>query len=197
MLDLQGEVYEGTVRLDKVPESERNHNFDVETGRLSSRESQIIIEAEKALFLLREDGTAVAFPEAVEQMRDDMRQVAVRLAQARVGKITQGIEEDIIAALEEMIEALKKARNDLEDRKKQSRRPPGEPQDPPLVDVLAELKMIRALQLRVNRRTERYSRLIDGEQAENTDLLDALKRLADRERRIYRVTRDLAEGKNR
>ena len=45
--------------------------------------------------LLRDDGTAVAFPEAAEQMRDDMQQVVERLAQAKVGKITQSIEEDI------------------------------------------------------------------------------------------------------
>ena len=42
--------------------------------------------------------------------------------------------------------------------------------------MLAELKMIRALQMRVNRRTERYSKLIVGEQAEKADLIDALQR---------------------
>ena len=41
--------------------------------------------------------------------------------------------------------------------------------------MLAELKMIRALQMRVNRRTERYSKLIEGEQAENAELVEALR----------------------
>jgi hypothetical protein len=67
----------------------------------------------------------------------------------------------------------------------------GQPQDPPLVDVLAELKMIRALQMRVNGRTERYAKLIEGEQAEKAELLDALHKLAERQEKIYRVTRDL------
>ena len=57
--------------------------------------------------------------------------------------------------------------------------------------------MIRALQMRINRRTQRYSELIEGEQAEDPDLIEALRRLADRERRVYRVTRDLEMGKNK
>ena len=72
--------------------------------------------------LLREEGSSVAFPEAVEQMRDDMRQVAERLAAVKVDKITQGLEKDIIAALEETIAALEKSIKDLEKK----RTPPGQ-----------------------------------------------------------------------
>lgn len=71
------------------------------------------------------------------------------------------------------------------------------PQDSPLVDAIAELKMIRALQMRVNTRTERYSKMIEGEQAERPELLKSLERLAERQERIFRVTRDLHLGKNR
>ncbi|MBL9124873.1 MAG: hypothetical protein JNG90_14650, partial [Planctomycetaceae bacterium] len=74
--------------------------------------------------------------------------------------------------------------------------PPGEPQEPPLVDQLAELRMIRSLQMRVNRRTQTYTKLIDGEQAEKPELLEAIKDLAQRQDRIYRTTRDIVVGKN-
>ena len=117
--------------------------------------------------MLRDDGSAVAFLEAAEQLRDDMQQVVAALAQAKVGKTTQDIEEDVVAALKEMIEALKKAQKDQQSNSK--KRPPsqqsGQPEEPPLVDVLAELKMIRALQMRVNTRTARYSKLIEGRRA--------------------------------
>jgi hypothetical protein len=198
MLEMQIDVYEGTVRLDQVPEAERTHNQEIESSRLSGRELQIVVEADKAILLLREDGTAVALPEAVEQMRGDMQQVVDRLSQAKVGQITQSIEQDIIAALKEMIEAVKKAQKEQEIKKKQqAQQQEGEPQDPPLVDVLAELKMIRALQMRVNDRTQRYSKLIEGEQAEQPDLLDALQKLAERQERIHRVTHGLQkEQKN-
>src|SRR5207244_2495706 len=64
MLALQHEVYEGTKRLDTIPAERRGANDEVESGRLSRKESVILIEAEKALAVLREEGTAVAFPEA-------------------------------------------------------------------------------------------------------------------------------------
>ena len=193
MLQMQEEVYEGTVRLDKVPAAERTHNHEIEASRLSGKESQIVVEVDKAALLLREEGSAVAFPEAIEQMRDDMQQVVTRLAQTKVDKITQSIEEDIIAALKDMIAALKKAQKDQKDKK------PGDCSgscEPPLIDKLAELKMIRALQVRVNTRTARYSKMVEGEQADNAELVEAIRRLAEREQRIYRVTKDLEMGKN-
>jgi hypothetical protein len=197
MLLKQREVYEGTIRLDKVPKPDRDHNHEVEAGRLSGKETEIVVEVDKALLLLREEGSAVALPAAVEQMRGDMQQVVQRLAQDRVDKVTQAIEEEIIAALEDIIQALKKAQKDMQDKKQKPGQGQGQPQDPPLIDTLAELKIILALQMRVNRRTERYSKMIDGEQADKADLLDALRRLGDDQQRIHRVTRDLELGKNK
>ena len=82
---------------------------------------------------------------------------------------------------------------------------PGQPEpggDPPLVDILAELKMIRSLQLRVNSRTKRYARLLDDPedpvgQAMEEDLRQAIGKLSELELRIQRITRDIAMGKNK
>ena len=177
MLQMEHEVHDGTVRLDSVPPPERTHNHEIESSRLSGKQSEIIVEVDKALLLLKEDGTAVALPAAVAQMREDMEQAAHRLGQGRVDRITQTIEEDVLAALQEIIDALKKAQEGAGEKAGSAgaRRAAGSP----LIDLLAELKMIRALQLRVNRRTERYSKLIVGEQAEKADLLDALRGWAD------------------
>jgi hypothetical protein len=195
MLEMQRDVYEGTTQLDKTPAAERTHNHEIESSRLSGKEMLIVVEIDKALLVLREDGTTVAFAEAADQMRSDTQQVVDRLSQAKVGQVTQGIELDIIATLEEMIDALKKAQKDLENNQNKSKPPTTGQADSPLVDKLAELKMIRALQMRINTRTERYSKLIEGEQAENAELIDALKRLAERQERVYRVTHDLSSGK--
>jgi hypothetical protein len=197
MLQMQEDVYEGTVRLDKVPSAERTHSHEIEAGRLSGKETQIVVEVDKALLLLRDDGTAAAFLEATQQIHDDMQQVVERLAQSKVGKMTQGIEEDVIASLKEMVESLKKAQKDQETKKQRAGQPSaGQQQDPPLVDMLAELKMIRALQMRVNTQTKRYSGMIEGEQAANAELVEAIRRLAERQQRIHRVTHDLQTGKN-
>ena len=198
MLEWQNAVYEGTVRLDRVPQAQRDHDDEIEAARLSRQESQIVHEADKALLLLREDGSSVAFPEAVEQMRDDMQQVVERLAAVKVDAITQGLEQDIIAALEETIAALEKAIKDLE----KNRTPPGQapmagqPSEPQLVDKLAELKMIRSLQIRIYQRTQRYGQMIEGEQAEAAELIEALQDLAERQQRVHKATADLGQGRN-
>ncbi len=199
MLQAQLEVYEGTKRVDSKPAEDRDRDDEIEAGRLGRKESTIVIEAESALAVLREEGSAVAFPEAVEQMRDDMELIVRRLAQADVGDITQSIEEDVIAALEEMIDSLQKAQQDLEKEKQQGQPQEGESQEPPLIDTIAELKMIRSLQMRVNMRTKRLARLVEGEvgQAERPELLEQLQRLAEREESVFRVTRDIVTGKNK
>jgi len=200
MLAVQIEVYEGTLALASIAADKRGRDEEIEAGRLSRREAEIVREADKALTLLRADGSGVAFPEAVGQMRDDMEQVVVRLAQIKVDAVTQGIQEDIIQSLEEMIEALKQAQEDLEERKRQQQQ--GQPMqsgpmEESLLNILAELKLIRALQIRVNSRHRRYAELIKEDRAREPDLRKALERLSERQERIRRVTRDLHLGKNR
>jgi hypothetical protein len=198
MLELQNAVYEGTIRLDKVDPAARNHDHEIEAARLSRQESLIAREAEKALLLLKEEGSSVAFPEVIDQMHGDMQSVAERLAAIRTDKITQGLEEDIIAALEETIAALEKAAKDLEKRRAPPGQgaPAGEPGEPPLVNKLQELKMIRSLQVRINTRTVRYGEMIGGDQAETPELLAALEELATRQQRVYQATYDLSQSRN-
>jgi hypothetical protein len=198
MLDAQMKIYEGTVRLDKVAEADRDHDDEIEAARLSREESLLVREADRALVLLKEEGSSMAFPETVSLMRDDMQQVTTRLSEIKVGALTQQLEQDIIEALEETIAALDKAIKDLEKKKTPPGQspPPGQPSDPPLVDKLAELKMIRALQMRINRRTLRYDEIIEGDQAETPELLEALQKLSERQQRVYQATSDLSRGRN-
>ena len=59
--------------------------------------------------------------------------------------------------------------------------------------------MIRALQMRINTRNKRYSRMLDDgvEEAARPELVEALKKLSDREDRIHEVTHDIVVGKNK
>jgi hypothetical protein len=197
MLEMQVQVHAGTLRLDRVPESARGRDDEVEALRLSRKEKQIRDDCDKALELMREEGSAVAFPVAAEQMRDDMEQVMQRLERANVGSLTQSIELEIIKALEEMIAALQKAQREIQAGGGGSGGGAGE--DQPLVDKLAELRMIRTLQMRVNTRTQRYGKLLtdpEVEQADKPDLIEAVRRLAEREQKIKDITRDIVTGRN-
>ena len=202
MLAMQKLVYQGTVDLSRIDAAAWADRHTQQSRQLARDENEIASDAQKALTLLKEEGSSVAFPEAVEQLREDMLTVARRLDGNDVGEITQAIERDIIEALAEAIEALKKELEKLKDKKKNPPPPPpnGEPPEPPLVDLLAELKMLRSLQLRVNRMTKQFGRMIDspdGEQAVKADVLEQLQRLAIRQARIQETTYNLATGRNK
>lgn len=196
MLRMQEAVNRDTQGLHEIPLTARGKGEEIEAGRLSREEGLILIEADKALQILKEDGTAIAFPRTVEQMRDDIAQVVDLLAQTKVDELTLAVEQDIVTALKELIEALQKAKKDMKDKQPPK---PGEgqggEQQQPLIDQIAELKMIRSLQLRVNRRTKLISETADI--AADGGVLDMLKKLATTEQDVYRITRDIVLGKNK
>jgi hypothetical protein len=202
MMEMQLRVYEDTLKLDKRPPDERDRYVTIEAGKLSFQQRRIVMETDKCLTLLREEGSSAAFPETVEQMREDMQQVVDLLGQADVGRLTQGVEEDILQTLEELIAALEKAQRDQESPAPQMPQQQGGPGDQPLVDALAELKMIKALQTRINRRTTRYARLLGdlddpAGQAHDAELISRLRELSEREGRLQSITHELSLGKNR
>ena len=203
MLTMQVLVYDGTVRLDRTAKDQRSQSssFASRAKELSRTEEEIVIEATRALTLLREEGTAVAFPEAVEQMRDDMQMVARWLAREPdpdTGKLTQAVEKEIIDALEEMIEALQKEMEKMKDKEQQKQdQQQGEQGDPELVDLLGELKLLRSLQHRINRRTRTLGQQVQGEQAQEAQVLEQLRSLADRQDRLQKAASDLATGRNK
>ncbi len=205
MLETQLKIYEATKRLDKLASEDRGRQVDIQASKLGFDESKLAVEADKALLMLVEEGSSIAFPETVQQMRDEMRSVADRLAAVKVGILTQTAEEEIIASLEDMIAALQQAQQDLEEKKQSQQQQPSRPPNPddmPLVDQIAELKMIRGLQIRINTRTKRYARLLEDMDdpvgtATDIELRQVLQRLAERQERVFQVTRDIEIGKNR
>ena len=144
------------VRFRNIPEKKAQPVDFQNAQKQEDREAEIIHEADKAINLLQNEGSAVAFPAVFEEVRKDMSRVKERLHDANVGEDTQSIEQDIIEALTQMRDALKKAQAELG---KSPPPPPGSSPDQPqlqkLLDEIAELKMIRALQKQVNARTKR------------------------------------------
>jgi hypothetical protein len=141
----------------------------------------------------------VAVPEALRQIHDDCVQAATRLGRGDIALDTTGIVTDIVAGLEELLAALEKSRREQEQRQQAdgSQGRSAEPGEQPLVDKLSELKMLRSLQLRVNVRTQRFAKLLDegAERATEPELVDALARLAERQRAIEKAARDIVTGR--
>src|SRR5262249_1769309 len=106
MLRLQKHVLAGTREVDaaieKHADKKPERNDKIASSQYADKEKEIIQECNKCVDILEAEGSAVAFPEVFQQIREDMKHVHARLGVTDVGKTTQGIEEDIISTLEEM-----------------------------------------------------------------------------------------------
>ncbi|MEM8733357.1 MAG: hypothetical protein AAGG44_03995, partial [Planctomycetota bacterium] len=203
MLDAQNSVVDETNRLLEIGGGKSgNRQVEIRASKLANEEKKILSEGERALLLLREEGSSAAFPEAVQQMNADIAKVANRLADGKVDQLTIAIEEEIVSALEEMVAALVQVQKDNEKKKQQQQQQQqgpgqsGQQGDQPLVDQLAELRLILTLQKRINKRTNIMSKMLQDPddvigQASDEEILSELKGLSDRQSDIYRVTRDI------
>ncbi len=199
MAAMQSKVLDDTVTLAATPKSQRNRQTDLKAGDLAFEEKKITLEADRAMLLLREEGSSVAFPEVVDAIRSDTANVADRLAETKIDQVTQGIQKDILANLEEMIGALQKAQRDLEQKKQQQQEGQQQQQgqgEQPLVESLAELKLIRTMETRIKSTTERYAELLEAGETTGDDVLPLLQGLSERQTRLYRITRDLVQKRN-
>ena len=201
MAEMQAEVYENTRELSEIPPEARDRSVDIRSGNLAFEEKKIVLEADRAMLVLKEEGSSVAFPEVVDQMRSDMQSIADRLANSKIDIVTQGLEEDVLAALEEMIAALQQAQRELEEQKSKPQQPQqqrGAPGEKPLVEPIAELKLIRTLEKRIKKTTERYAKIVpENSESIPEDILELVEELSARQLRLYRVTRDIVLKKNR
>jgi hypothetical protein len=217
MLAMQIAVKDGTVKLDEKLQEVRRSKGDerplaLDSNVLSDREYDIVKEADRALALLENDGSAIAFAEMFQMVRKDMLTVKARLAQTDTGAVTTGVEDEIIKNLTDMVEALKKQR-EANKSKGQKPPPPGPPKPPgedPLVDLIAQLKLLRSMQKGLNSRTGLYAREYRGEQAPAPDsaknskershyemIQKEMKELAETEAKISKILKDMLTGKNR
>jgi hypothetical protein len=204
MLEMQIEVNEETKKLDRIAADQRERAWEQRAINVSQGERKIIAEAERALLLLQEEGTSLAFPEAGEQLITDMQSVATRLDGSDVGVLTQTIESEIVSGLEEILEALTAAQKEMEKKKSSDGSPPpppppGGPQEQPLVDKLAELRLIRTLQMRINTRTNKLAELMGTKEdniglSNDNEMRQQIRELGGRQQRLQQITKDIVVG---
>jgi hypothetical protein len=154
--------------------------------RLAAEEIQISELGQQAYDLLLEDGTSAVFPECVLDVRDDLILVAKMLESERTDQLPQLVQRDIEAALEDLIDALKQAKNEG------GGGGGGGGGKQPLLRKSAELKMLRAAQMRVNRRTQRFE-AIRGQDSLDQQLEQEIKNISDRQSEISQMTEQLME----
>ena len=205
MMEREIKVRDQTKGLDAVLPEQRRADFEIKAGKLSSEQSSIAIEASRALLLLREDGSSVAFPQTVQEMKLDMEQVASRLSASKVGQVTIEIENDIVETLGYLIEALAQAQKENEANRNrgqgQGGGSGGRPGESSLVGKIAEIRMLRALQDRIFRRHSRYAKLLDDPsdpigKSDDPDIRAALRRLTAKQSQLTEITKEIVASLN-
>jgi hypothetical protein len=154
--------------------------------RLSQEETELASLAQKALALIEEDGTTVSFPVVVSDMHESLLQISNRIDKQETGEATQTMQQEVEKTLEELIEALKIARK--------AGGGGGECKGgnckPPLMPNTAELKLLRQLQLRINRRTVEFQKTRpqgDLDEARKTEI----KRVAGLQKSVSVMVREI------
>jgi len=199
MLQMQIEVYEATKRIDGT--IKKNNGEIASSDRQRStveaeKEGSIAVEAEKALRLLEGEGTAIVFAGVLEEAKKDMEAVKKELDRTNVGSDTQLIEEQIIAQLKRMLEALKKAKQDLDQPPPPP--PPGMPPPPGdqkknLIQLVEQLKLLKELQVQVNERTSAFGKRTMGPQSQDPFIQEQLKQLSDRQETLKKMLQKVAD----
>lgn len=190
MLARQLTINTGTETLDDKGKDLWTHADHLALAELAQDEKGLVKEAGEALHVLEEEGTTIVFPQIVEQMQEDMQEVADRLGESDTGADTQRVEADIVTTLEELIEAVKQ----LQDN-------PGGGggggggggSPPPLLPNSAELKLLRSCQQRVNKQTV-ACHAAWVEESKRTPRLEAkLDRVGERQRQLAEMARKMNE----
>lgn len=195
MLQLQQMIYEDSKRLNRISKEDRTQEFRDDATRLSRREKEVIQKGETLLTILHENGRARMMAGILEETISDMRRVMDLLANALIDDLTLNLEADILAALEEMLSAVKETEKKMkdEDQENMESQMAETDQDPGLIDRIAELKMIRSAQIRIWKRTQTIGNLISKETTNTPEHLEILKDLSRQQQKIRKIVHEMAK----
>lgn len=199
MLSLQTQIYEDTVAIGSTAREDWLNTAITQCRALSQQQADLTRECSLTVGLLREDGTSVSILIAVEDIESDMKTVAERLQQTKAAELTQSMQTDVIEALKELIETAQKEMEEMKQNQQQKQQQQSGPQQKAaLVELMAEIKVLRSLQLRVNRRTATVDRLLqENDSTEQAGLLNQLEELAIRQNRLTESAGELARQMER
>lgn len=192
MLARQLEINQVSERLAELGSDRWNRTDQLQLAGQSENETWVAEEADKALYILKDEGTTVVFPQVVEHLRDDAKDVAARLAAADLSPSVRVMEQAIAETLKELIEAIERKKQEDDS---QGGGGGGDQSGPtPLLPGSAELKLLRSCQLRVNEATlvlEEDRQMPEGDPAR---IEERLRKLAERQAQVHEMARAMHES---
>lgn len=192
MLQMQLELNSKTVTLAAAQKTESEKA--IESFGIASLQKKGMLEADKALLMLNEEGSSFAIAGTLRQIRSDMEKIKERLEVAKVDSITEALQKDVSGGLNDLVAALQTEQKENE-KSQNGRAPSGENttqtvDQRPLLQKIAELKIIRQVQLRINARHKLYANKLKGNTTpeENETLAGLTKELSERQKLLQEMT---------
>ena len=185
MLEKESEIRAATETLGpKAAANERRAQLAL--TNLGGEQEKLITLADELIALVEETEFGIALPAALWIVQDSMQQVADRLLASDGSELVVRMEKDVEADLEALLEAMKLLPSSSGENSESNANNPQQ-RLRELNRILAELKMIRILQLRVNSGTV----VVDKQRAADAERLSRL--LRDRVAKIRGLQEDVTD----
>jgi len=162
----------------------------VAVKRLAEAEEKIVQLGEEALGLCELVEFSMAFPPALRSVIDQMELVAAELSSGRANDSVIGREKQIEDDLQELLNALK-----------QASRPSGGSSggqcsscDGNLNKLLAEVKMLKWMEIGLNKETRKVEAEFVGKPMKDPELASRLKTLVEQQQKIQTITQRLHDS---
>ncbi len=195
MLDRQKPVTAGTRELAVVKPADWSRAQVLQCAGLARRQMDNHELAQQCMDVLADDGTTVVFPQIVEQLQGDMVVAGRWLEGQQADEATIGLQEEMEATLMELLAAVQSAQKHLEQMNQaQGQGQQGGQGMEALAPPSAELKLLRAAQLRVNEGTAAAAKIDEVEGVRDGRRKEVMERLAKRQIQLRDWAAKVAEG---
>lgn len=196
MLLLETQIHEGTMALAATPQKDWLDLSYSRCRELAQQQAELARECTQTVTLLREDGSSAAILLAVEDIEADMNSVSGWLQESNVTDLTQTVQKDILESLRQLIETTQKEMQEMKNpnRQQKQQQQQGSQKQSRLVELMAEIKVLKNMQLQVNRRTKQVDELIPkADDQSKTSLLKQLRELSSRQQKLIETTKEMAK----
>lgn len=160
-------------------------------AELAGVEGDLAAEVQAVRDLLKKEGTTVVFPAVLGDVKQDLTDVQTWLAQFDPGPLTQATQEEIERTLEELLESVRKELSKGPGRGMGGGGGGGGQGKAPLIPPIAELRMLRMKQLRVNRNTKRLATLTGAGTLPEDQSRAEYNKLTRRQEQVLSLVRNL------
>lgn len=192
MLQIQLKINSATKELQSSDKTSSEKNIDA--FQLSTQQQKCVLEADRALLLLNEEGSSRAIPGTLNHIKLDMLEIVDRLQLGRIDDATTELQHEIELMLVELIKAVQEEQAEQKKLQQQGPSPTesADQQERPLVQKIAELKIVKQLQLRINSRHQSYVAKIQSKN--KSEIARKIRQLGERQKQLESMIRDIVRG---